>query len=283
MEPITTLIISSAVGGAAGGFVKELASNGVTWLVDLVSAHSPEVQRQAKQNTERFLDRLANRVERLEKELPTEKERVFQDALSHPGSAMLISDAMRGAATTDSDDRHELLAELIAQRLSSGADDMIALAGQSACGLVNCLSTRQIRLLAVMVTLHSVRPMTKLKLATEEEAKTFAKNWWKGSLIPLMDDFDFKSITQIDLDHLNALGCLRISVGTKNLMTLLSHGITENTIRFVESDLGDTKWFEVLKGKFGEGIDHCSLTSTGSLIGILRRDAKLGTKTTINW
>lgn len=283
MEPITTLIISSAVGGAAGGFVKELASNGVTWLVNLVSAHSPEVQRQAKQNTERFLDRLANRVERLEKELPTEKERVFHDALSHPSSAMLISDAMRGAATTDSEDRHELLAELIAQRLSSGADDMVALAGQSACVIVNSLSIRQIRLLAVLVSLQSIRPSNPQTLVSENNAKVFATDWWAQNLIPLMDDFDFKTITQIDLDHLNALGCIRISIGSKNLINLLSSNVTKNKIQFTEDDLKDTKWYGPLKEKFGEGIANCTLTSTGTLIGVLRRDAKLKTKTLINW
>ena len=59
MEPITTLIISSATGGAAGSFIKELSSNGVKWLLELVTAQSPEMQTVAKKNMENFVSRLA--------------------------------------------------------------------------------------------------------------------------------------------------------------------------------------------------------------------------------
>ena len=52
MDPITTLIISSAAGGAAGGFIKEITSNGVKWLLELVTAQSPEMQTAAKKNVE---------------------------------------------------------------------------------------------------------------------------------------------------------------------------------------------------------------------------------------
>ena len=132
MEPMTTLVISSAVGGAAGQFVTEIAKNGVTWLTDLISAHSPAMQERAKKNTERFLDRLAKRVETLEKEIPG-KEEIFEDALSHPSSALLISKALTGAAVTDSDVRHGLLSELIAQRLVSARKLQLFFTGPRLC------------------------------------------------------------------------------------------------------------------------------------------------------
>jgi hypothetical protein len=55
MDPTTSLIISSAVGGAAGSFIKEISSNGVKWLIDLVTAQSPEMQAAAKKNMENFV------------------------------------------------------------------------------------------------------------------------------------------------------------------------------------------------------------------------------------
>ncbi|MBL7687126.1 MAG: hypothetical protein JNJ49_03755, partial [Bdellovibrionaceae bacterium] len=149
MEPMSALIISSAIGGAAGSFVKELSGSGIKWLVELVTAQSPEMQATAKKNMENFVTRLAARVERLEKEVPAEGSGVFQEALRHPSSALLIKTAMVDAAITDNDDKHELLSELIAQRLGAKADDMIALAGAAACGVVNSLSSRQIKVLAV--------------------------------------------------------------------------------------------------------------------------------------
>lgn len=48
MDPTTSLIVTAAVGGAAGGFIKQVASNGVQWLLALVAAQSPEMQAMAK-------------------------------------------------------------------------------------------------------------------------------------------------------------------------------------------------------------------------------------------
>jgi hypothetical protein len=50
------------VGGAAGSFIKEISSSGVKWLIDLVTAQSPEMQAAAKKNMENFVTRLAQRV-----------------------------------------------------------------------------------------------------------------------------------------------------------------------------------------------------------------------------
>lgn len=62
MDPFTTLVVSSAVGGAAGSFIKEISSNGVKWLIELVTAQSPEMQAAAKANMENFVTRLAREL-----------------------------------------------------------------------------------------------------------------------------------------------------------------------------------------------------------------------------
>jgi hypothetical protein len=111
---------------------------------------------------ENFVTRLAERVERLEREIPADKSEIFKNSLNHPGSALLIKNAIVDSATTDNEDKHELLAELIAQRLAANADDMIALAGAAACSIVDCLSTRQIKILAILTTLKDIRPLPKI-------------------------------------------------------------------------------------------------------------------------
>ena|SRR3990167_5797099 len=178
MDPITTLIVSSAVGGAAGSFIKELSSSGMKWLVDLVTAQSPEMKAAAKRNMENFVTRLAQRVDNLERELPTNKSEIFQNALNHPGSALLIKTAIVDSATTDNEEKHELLAELIAQRLTAKADDMIALAGTAACSIVNCLSSRQIKILSILSTIQSIRPLQKADIVEPETAKKYVITWW---------------------------------------------------------------------------------------------------------
>jgi hypothetical protein len=48
MDPTTSLIVTAAVGGAAGRFIEQITSNGVQWLTALITAQSPEMQAMAK-------------------------------------------------------------------------------------------------------------------------------------------------------------------------------------------------------------------------------------------
>lgn len=282
MDPATTLIISSAVGGAAGSFIKEITSNGVKWLIELVTAQSPEMQATAKKNLENFVNHLAARVERLEREIPSEKTEIFKSALNHPGSALLIKTAMVDSATTDNDDRHELLAELIAQRLTANADDMIALAGSAACSVVISLSSRQIKILAVLSTIKSIRPLQKASITDKSKAKNHIQDWWKNCIDPLISDGSVREATALDFEHLAAMGCIRISIGSSDLIKVISSGIVTPDPELTEVEFVDQIWFDSLKSQW-EGLGHATPTSIGQLIGILHRDSKLKSKTLINW
>lgn len=282
MDPITTLVVSSAVGGAAGSFIKEVSSNGVKWLVDLVTAQSPEMQAIAKSNMENFVNRLAKRVEQLEKDITPEDSEIFRQSLNHPSSAMLIKAALVDAATTDNEDKHELLAELISQRLTAGADDMIALAGTAACSIVNSLSSRQIKILAVLCVLYAIRPLKVELIADPNEAKKLVKKWWSDNITPLADDV-FKQAVNLDFEHLAAMGCIRFSsIGSSDLKGLISNGFFEPKPVFQDEDLVGEKWYEVLNEKW-QNIGRSTPTSTGQMIGILHKDAKLKSRTKINW
>lgn len=282
MDPITTLIVSSATGGAAGGFIKEISSKGVQWLIELVTAQSPEMQIAAKKNMENFVTRLAQRVENLEKELPANKSKIFKDALNHPSSALLIKTAIVDSATTDVDEKHELLAELIAQRLTANADDIIALAGAAACSVVNCLTSRQIKILAVLATIRSIRPLQKAQITDLINAKNYTSQWWKKNIETLIIDGKLDQATQLDYEHLAAMGCIRISIGSSNLIDLISHGLIEPETIFSEDAFAGQHWHDALKTQW-ETLGHTTPTSVGQLIGILHRDTKLKTKTQINW
>lgn len=279
---ITTLVISSAAGGAAGSFIKEFASNGVKWLCDLVTAQSPEMQTIVKRNMENFVVRLAQRVDRLECELPAEKAQIFQDALNHPSSALLIKTAIVDAATTDNDDRHELLAELISQRLTAEAEDMIALVGAAASGIVTCLTSRQIKLLAIMTTIKDVRTLQKYNITDRTAAKVWVNEWWQQNLDILLTDGNFSQVTQLDYEHLVALGCIRMSIASAELTNILSNGFIEPAIQFSETEFSHQKWYHMIKKQW-DNLGCSTTTSVGRLIGILHRDAKLKTKTVINW
>lgn len=284
MDISTDVIVTAAVSGAAGGFIESVASRGFQWIIDLVSAQSPEMQTIARKNLENFVIRLAERVERLEREIPTNKSEIFKDSLNHPGSALLIKKAIVSSAITDNEDKHEILAELIAQRLAANADDMIALAGAAACPIVDCLSTRQIKILAVLTTVKDIRPSLKIKnIDNYLEATKYVMTWWQSNITPLVNDGVFDSATSLDYEHLAAMGCIRISIGSIDLLTVLSNGIFESEYKLEEPLLLlNQNWYTLLK-KHWSGLGHCTATSTGRIIGILHRDTKLKTNTKINW
>lgn len=279
---LTALVISSAVGGAAGGFIKELSSNGVKWLLGLVTAQSPEMQALARKNLESFVVRLAQRVERLEHELPAEKTQIFTEALNHPGSALLIKTAIVDAAITDNEERHEILAELISQRLTANADDMVALAGSASCGVVNCLTSRQIKLLAILSTIKDIRLQQKLNLNDNAAAKNFIYQWWNQNIGIFIEDESFRQITPLDFEHLVAMGCIRMSIASSDLKLTISSGFLNPDPELTESELDNEIWYKLLKEKW-RYLGCSTTTSVGRLIGILHRDVKLNTKTEINW
>ena len=283
MDP---LITGALVGGAAGKFVEKLSEKGVDWLIGLVAAQSPAAQEQIKRNSENFLGHLSKRVERLEHEVTASNRReIFDDALAHPSSSLMLKKVMTSAAATDSETRHNVLSELIAQRLQSGAEDMIALAGNAACDVVLSLSVRQINLLAVLASVQSIGPTRKLKVATPELATEVFVDWCKKNLHPFYSVADLKNITPLDFDHLVALSCLSMSIGSKDILKIMRSKLLEN----VEERSGDPTNIESLG--WPEGFfqmwqhhgAHASLTSIGTLIGVLHRDAVLKSQTLIQW
>ncbi|MBI2792329.1 MAG: hypothetical protein HYX61_10240 [Gammaproteobacteria bacterium] len=243
MESIANLVVSSLAGGAAGGFVQILSEKGFKWLVELTTAQSPEMLAIANQNMENFVNRLAQRVERLEKEVPVIQSEVFQDSLIHPSSALLIKNAFVSAAITNNDEKHAILAELIVQRLTAGADDMIALAGAAACSAVSCLTTRQINILALLVAIQKIRPTVRFEGTGLTSTKDFINKWWLMNLFPFLSNDLLGEITQLDYEHLVSMGCLRISVGSYSLEKLITSEFTKSEINFDGAIFKDQFWY----------------------------------------
>jgi hypothetical protein len=238
------------------------------------------VQAQAQTNLQNFLTRLAKRVELLEAELPTTQREIFEEALNHPSSSLLLQKALVSAAATESDDRHIILSELIAQRLTAGADDMVALVGAAACDVVNALSSRQIKLLGLVVRLFSIRPDTPPKLESQEEYDNYVTSWW-SELDRLSQGLE--GTTHLDLEHLVGLSCISVSFAAKNLLQLLTLATDGRQFKLDLSTFERFPWWSRFQRVWSVDVMHVTLTSVGTLIGVLYHDSHLGSKTTINW
>jgi len=273
-------LITPVVAGAAGAFVKELANKGVDWFIQLVSSHSPEVQAQAKKNLENFLVRLASRVEALEAEIPVTQRGIFEAALSHPSSSLLMQKAMVSAAITDNDDRHEILSELIAQRLTAGAEDMIALVGGASCDVVGALSSKHIRLLGLMTRLLFIRPTPPPEISDQSQYDKYVISWCES-----LGEFcrGLETIEGIDFQHLVGLSCISMSIGSKDLTKILALPATPGGMAPPMEQLGVFPWWANFQKLWHLGIKYATPTSIGSLIGTLYHDSHLKLRTQIDW
>lgn len=270
------------VAGAAGAFVKELSQKGVEWLVSLVTAQSPAVKAKMNKNAENFFRHLAQRVERLEGELSAEKKHLFEDAINHPGTSFLMKKALLAAAVTENDDRHQILSELIAQRLAANEDDMIALVGGAACDIVHALSSRHLRLLGVMAILFDIRPAVPLEAKTQEEYDRVAVSWWNEHL-DILCTSELMKTHGIDFRHLVGLSCISLSIGSKDMKKILALPQRSSTFSSQLEKLQSFPWWAPLKHIWDLGGKSANTTSIGALIGTLFHDQAVRKPTIIQW
>lgn len=274
-------LIIPVISGAAGSFITLFATKGTDWLIELVGSHSEAVQKKTLRNTQNFVERLAKRVEELEKELPPDKKEIFDEALSHPSSSLLIRKALVTAASTENDDRHEILSELIAQRLTADAEDMVALVGAAACDVVSALSSRQIRLLGNMATLMHMSPIA-VPAITEQSAYDTALLSWLEPLNQLSEGLE--ETTNLDIIHLEGLSCISITtIGEHTINKVISSKFPSPDFNPTIEKFEAMSWWPRIKHIWDIGGNKAHLTSIGALIGTLYHDSELGTRTRIDW
>lgn len=275
-----SIVVPVAISGATSTFITLLVTKGADWLIQLVASHSPEVQKKAVANLQNYVNRLANRVERLEAELPAGQRNVFDEALDHPSTSLLLKKAMVSAASTDNEDHHTILSELITQRLTARADDMIALAGSAACDIVNALSSKHIWELGLIIRFDDVRPDSPVEFTDQDAYDNYVIEWFQP-----LDELSKKidNLTNIDQMHLLGLGCVVMTSLPKDLKKYLTIPVEPASMEPTMSKFEALPWWEHFLSIFNKNMKFLRLTSIGSLIGILCHDSTLGVTTNIKW
>jgi|LSQX01.2.fsa_nt_gb hypothetical protein len=276
-------LVPMVLAGAAGSFIAEYATRSCDWLAEKFRPHTLKVQENAQRNTQNFLDRLAHRVERLEKEYPSAKS-LIEEALDHPGTVLLMQKALISAATTDNETRHALLTELIAQRLTAEPEDTVALIGSAACDVIGSLSTRQIQILGAMARLSYIPgPKDLPPFSNQDEYDAVLLAWW-GALDTLLQGLD--QMGSLDFTHLEALSCItrnRALIGSVSLIAFLNRPCANKEFFTNVDTFEKQSWYPQFQQIWEGRIERCALTSVGILIGILYHDMALKEHTAVNF
>jgi len=219
------------------------------------------------QNTGDFGDCLAAQFQRRAPELEGDPEAAARvaAAMEDPDVLAVLYDAINSAARTDSRERHELLARLVADRLLVDGESPLALNASMACEAVRRLAPRHLRLLAVIVYVEkwrSVRPSVEHAEAAEALATLAAD---MELLLP--DGAD-----RYDRMQMEAASCVTglYSRGRSSCTKMLAKAcpsLTKDRLTHIAQTLSEI-WNNMLS--------PCVLTTVGELLGIRVVEQLLG-------
>ena len=265
-DPLSLVALGAAVGGAAGKFVEKAWDAGEKWIGTYFENHHDKAVEKAKLNAAEFLNELASRVKILE-ETHAVKADVIATAQEHPDFSVALQKALLSAAQTESSEKHQLLARLIADRLQAPLEGVLALAGKMACDSIAFATANQLRILALQSALVYLKP--------GQELSSEAYLAWA---IKHVGPYEHLVVGAQDFVHLEALSCIKVeSLIGRSLEEIIVRKNTEklDTETFFRAPLGSSignLWTE-------KNLQQVILTSVGQIISIYVSDMLTGTTT----
>jgi len=260
-DPISLIALGAAVGGAAGKFTEKAWDSSERWIKERFGSHRAAAQKQARENAADFVQQLAVRLKKLEKESRLKRQQLDEVA-RHPQFSALLQRSVLNAAETNEPTKHQLLATLVANRMQSPPETTLALASQLAADAITRSTHRQLRLMALQGFIEGVQPKYPMKLR-------MFKVWLRVHLEPF-DDFEFD---ELDARHLVAIACATFDPTSQRMLALMLAMKNEgNFIRQIEKILLDTN----LQTQWNYGLAGVELTSVGLIVGALAYDQITG-------
>ncbi|MCJ8163153.1 LPO_1073/Vpar_1526 family protein [Acinetobacter zhairhuonensis] len=266
-DPITLAVLAgAAAGGAAGKFTEIAVGSGKLWIGKYFNNHQPKAQEKAQQNGLDFLVELGTRIKVLE-----DSQKVTQEKISKiqedPDFSAALQKALISSAQTENKEKHKILAELLAQRLTVESESLLALTTKMALDVVSFLTPNQLNILGVAGLLYLVRP-NNIQDQFQYEI------WLKDNFKPFLNVV----VNNIDLMHLESLSCLKRNTmmgrAIDDILTLRDFNIAVSP-NFYKSKTG-----LVLQDIWFSKMENIDLTSVGALIS--SNVIKLKTKMIIN-
>jgi hypothetical protein len=276
MEPLSIILISAAVGGAASKFVEKAWDSGEKWIQSYFKDHKEVAQQKATDNTMDFLNELAQKVKQLEDSRQIPKEKI-ESAQDHPDFSAMLHKALLTSAQTDSKDKHIILARLVSERLKSEPESILALGSKMACDAISYATVDQLMILGLAVNFYSIRPNPYPPMGiNESNFQDWMDNWLTIRLKP----YQAIKYRTIDISHLESLSCLKVN-------TFIGRGLNEmfkkDNFVYDFEKMKDIQLKDSMK-KVWEGLQKIDLTTVGKIIGISVSDLLTKTNTTfIGW
>lgn len=201
--------------------------------------------------------------------------------LNDPDFAYLFSQAIIASARTNNQDKHQILARAVTERLFAKPESLVALSSSIAVQIVPNLTPNQLDYLGFMCLIHETRPdfdSPGIQLNFQESQEKYI-SWLELSLNMYKP---YPKMRLIDFRHLEGMSCIaKFSISVIPWENLLRP-------KFLFSFEWPQDYFSknqiIQELKQVDGINNCRLTTIGSIIGIYVLDLRFKpTRTNIMW
>lgn len=264
-ELISSMLASFGIASAE----KAAARLGSLLTEDALQSR-PALLAEATRRHAAFLSALEARVARLEQEIgPTVREDLIR-RLDDPGFVLLLNASSQAALAIHDEERHEVLAALVAQRALIDETTTRLLIAESAAGLIHKINKSHLATLGLTYFCTMDRPWTNDNDFSAHPAQTMEKY-----IIVTLERYKIRNpaVRAEDLEYMVSLGLL--SMGGAGNLILEGDGILYLNLlgniplhdRPDHNIVCKTDWFRELNQLLGEKLVNSSITATGALIG----------------
>jgi hypothetical protein len=248
--------------------------HGLSWIIDQYKGHPEDAITAAQNNAVNFFGQVNICLEGQQQIQGAEDKTKL--ALADPDYTSLFQEAVLGAALTNSEQKHKILARLVTDRLIAEPDTLRTLAAHMACSAVPQLSPPHLRFLGLMAVIYVMDTPAHLKAT--EEVKGFDSydtrikkglEWLSEELAPLLPIGD---MAEYDYAHLAAVSCIAYGQANHDLLNVMIWSFsTKGGSRSIieQTDIGKT----LLQYWDQDMVCNAFLTPAGALIGAYAHDA----------
>ena len=272
------------------------------WLAEALGSQTEIAETRAFANATSFVAAVDERIQQLEASRPEGFRLELLSALEDPDVVATVRTAVITGARSSSEDRHRVLAGVVAERLGLKSDSAKAAAGNLAVAAVTNLGTEHLQVLGLLALIHAARPAddTAPEL-TRDDYEEFVERRGKRFAGWLQKSLDAHGIPERRsatlTSHLVAAACVIHEPEVKRELSealrpreytqdnLIKHRVPYS---FYPYGLSFAQWMTseptfALRQCWATQLQFLEPTPAGLLIGLAVHDARTGENQVAHW
>lgn len=201
-------LLAGAAGGVAGKAVEAVVDLANRTFLSRFAEQRENTKRQAIANGQDLVSKIEEGFQRVDASNAA-VQRQIDRVLGSPAFAMFAQTTLFNGMTTDSSEKHLLLARLVIDRLHTESESLLAFTAEMASSAITRATAIELRILGLRSTIDRLNPSSPSHFAYPEKTNWAPLEWVTGLFSP----YESLTYTNLDILQLHALGCLQGQTG----------------------------------------------------------------------